>query len=242
MSNYPDWVNYMPLHRDWNIVKNNAQSRLCSIKAIAIHYTQAPGQRARETRAYFQSFVKASPNDVYDLDDVEQGVPLVGAHFIIDDSEILALAPSLNYTFFHVGDNRSNAGNLNCWNLTHRDTFVRGANFYTIGIEHCHLGTSGKFTPDVLQNSHKLVRWLMQQYNNSLLIGRHYDFSGKACPIYFAPVLAGRNDTFGKYGQYRHIPEFDDAVTEVRRKSFRWTKLLEYYKQSNSAAIPTELL
>lgn len=234
MSDYPSWITYAPLQRNWDQVRKNSTSRLCSIKAIAIHYTAALGQKAVETRAFLQTRVSDSRQD---LEPAEQGSPLVGAHFIIDDTQILALAPSPNYVFYHVGDQQSKPANRNCW-ADDRTKYVRGGpNYYSVGIEHCYTDPNGKFSSAVLKQSHKLVRWLMEEYGTTLLIGRHYDFTGKACPGYYAPVLRGKNDQNGLFR-----PEFPNEILEVQNKTERWRQLLSYYKQSNANNIPAGIL
>ena len=236
MADYPDWITYLPLRRNWDMVRGNHTSRLCSIKAIAIHYVNNAGQSARSVRQFFQDSVHDIAQPKPDLNAMEQGNPIIGAHFVIDDSEILALAPNPYYAFIHVNDERNRPANRNNWGED-RTKFVRGGpSYYTVGIEHCHPDTTGKFSPVVLKKSHKLVRWLLKEYGAGLMIGRHYDFSGKACPMYYAPVLRGKND----FDNFR--PEFPNEIIEVQMKSSRWSKLLSYYKQSNAESIPSELL
>lgn len=239
MAEYPSWITHSPLERKWDLCRGNSVSRLCEIKAIAIHYVEGPGQNAYDVKATFQARSNTEEQASKDLPPSEQGSPFVGAHFVIDDSRILALAPSNNYVFWHVGDQVHRAGNIGAWNKNN-PMFIRGANFYTIAIEHCHADKTGRFTPAVLKNSHRLVRWLMQEYGHNILIGRHYDFSGKCCPIYFAPVLRGKNDSSW---DGRHQPEFPQSeMLEVQIKTGRWEQLLAYYRQSNGNAIPSGIL
>jgi|GEM_PF-5695246 len=234
MSNYyPDWIEERFLNLNWHSLKSNEISRLCDIRAIAIHYTAAPGQKAYDIVNFFN--IRAG--EVKDLTVDEQANPIVGAHFVIDDDRILALAPTMNYMFYHVGDNKSTSANPFNWNKTRRDIFIRrDANYYTIGIEHCHDEVNGKFSENVLKNSHKLVRWIQNKLGSNLLIGRHFDFTGKACPLYYSPVLQGNRV------QTLFEPEFETTAQEIKNKNNRWAKLLAYYKQSNPNNIPTELL
>jgi hypothetical protein len=237
MSNYPSWITYLPLKRDWDNPPGKYTSRLCSVKAIAIHYVEAPGSSARAIQKYFDGLNEdvLEDNIKHDLTPTNQGSPFYGTHFIIDDSEILALAPSINYVFWQVGDYRINGrANTDAWDLD-KTTFPRGVNFYTVGIEHCHPDSTGKFTPAVLKKSHQLVRWLLSQHGNNLKIGRHYDFTGKVCPKFVAPVLRGKSASY-------HRPDFEPESVEVIVKTLRWQKLLEYYRQADANNIPSELL
>ena len=143
----------------------------------------------------------------------------------------------MNYMFYHVGDKKSSSANPSNWNKARRDIFIRSdANYYTIGIEHCHTEINGKFSENVLKNSHKLVWWIQNKVGAKLLIGRHYDFTGKSCPLYYSPVLQG-NRVEGLFE-----PEFETTAQEIKNKNNRWSKLLAYYKQSNPNNIPVELL
>jgi len=232
-SYYPNWIEERFLNLNWHSLKNSEISRLCDIRAIAIHYTAAPKQTAYDIVNFFNT----RAGEVKDLTVDEQANPIVGTHFVIDDNRILALAPTMNYMFYHVGDNKFTSANSFNWNKTRRDIFIRSnANYYTVGIEHCHDKVNGKFSKNVLKNSHKLVWWIQNKIGAKLLIGRHYDFTGKACPLYYSPVLKGNRveEVFE--------PEFETTAQEIKNKNNRWAMLLAYYKQSNPNNIPTELL
>jgi len=230
MANYPSWVTYSPFTRGpsdgWDRARRNATSRLCEIKAIAIHYVEGPGQSAEQVKSTFQKGINK------DVNALDQGSPTGGTHFIIDNSKILACAPAMTYMMHHVGGTRDIAANRNPWNRN-RQVFVRGdGNYYTVGIEHCHADVTGKFSDAVLKQSHKLVQWIKEETKNKdILIGRHYDFSGKACPIYFAPVVPENNRRY-------HKPESTNPLREMEIKTARWQALLAYYKQSNADNIP----
>ena len=56
----------------------------------------------------------------------------------------------------------------------------------TISIECCHPDGTGAFTPETYNALVRLVRWLMEYYQlEPSQILRHYDVTGKACPLYF---------------------------------------------------------
>jgi hypothetical protein len=238
MSKYPSWMTYSPYRRNWDAARANSTARLCDIKAIALHYPEGPGHSAESVKNHFQSGL--SP----DLRAREQGHPFVGTHFIIDESKVLACTPDISYVVHHVGGVDDIAANSNPWNRN-RDLFVRGVggtggggNYYTVGIEMCHPDVTGKIVPAVLKKTHQVVRWIMKEIKNTnVLIGRHYDFSGKACPIYYSPVLVNKNDRNGK-----HRPENYNPILEIQIKTARWTKFLEYLRQGNENNIPGELL
>lgn len=56
----------------------------------------------------------------------------------------------------------------------------------TISIEICHPDTSGKFNDKTYESLIKLLAWLCQDLNlKSGDIIRHYDVTGKECPLYY---------------------------------------------------------
>ncbi len=56
----------------------------------------------------------------------------------------------------------------------------------TISIECCHADESGKFNKKTYQSLVTLVAWICCEYNlDKEDIIRHYDVSGKKCPLYF---------------------------------------------------------
>lgn len=239
MADYPNWITYSPLKRNWDLLRGGGVTRLCTVKTIVIHYTRAPGQVARDIEAWFNG--QASQGTLedrkkYDLSSADQGSFGYGTHFVIDDSTTLALAPDPSYVFWQVGDSKSLKANSGA--LRHnKSRYPRGINYYTIGIEHCHQDSSGKFSSNVLKRSHQLVNWLVSKYGNGVDIARHYDCSGKACPVWFAPVLIGKNDD-----NRQVFPELSIEDQEIYLKNNRWLSLLQYYRQSNSDNIPSGLL
>jgi len=59
-------------------------------------------------------------------------------------------------------------------------------NFDTLSIENCHPDATGKFEKSTYDTLVHLSAWLLTKFNlttNDLI--RHYDISGKACPLYF---------------------------------------------------------
>ena len=59
-------------------------------------------------------------------------------------------------------------------------------NYDTISIECCHPDDTGKFTEATYQSLVRLTAWLCDAVNiDRSRVIRHYDVSGKACPLYF---------------------------------------------------------
>lgn len=56
----------------------------------------------------------------------------------------------------------------------------------TVSIECCHPDETGEFTPETYASLVRLCRWLADVYGiDADGIIRHYDVTGKACPLYY---------------------------------------------------------
>ena len=59
-------------------------------------------------------------------------------------------------------------------------------NHLSISIENCHLDDSGRFTEDTYESCVKLTAYLVAEYGlERESIIRHYDVTGKKCPLYY---------------------------------------------------------
>lgn len=59
-------------------------------------------------------------------------------------------------------------------------------NHLSVSIENCHLDTSGRFTEETYDSLVKLTAWLVEEYGmDREHIIRHYDVTGKECPLYY---------------------------------------------------------
>lgn len=87
-----------------------------------------------------------------------------GAHFIIGlDGTVIQCVPLNELTYC------SNSRNVD-----------------TISIECCHPDKDGKFTDETYASLVKLCRWLLDRYGlEADSVIRHYDVTGKLCPLYF---------------------------------------------------------
>ena len=73
-----------------------------------------------------------------------------------------------------------------CIPLYERSAASNDRNHDTISIEVCHPDESGKFTDASYESLIKLVRWLLDDFNmKSEDVIRHYDVTGKECPLYY---------------------------------------------------------
>ena len=75
---------------------------------------------------------------------------------------------------------------IQCIPLNEKSSASNGRNNDTISIEVCHPDKSGKFTEASYNSLVKLTAWLSQRTNlDENHIIRHYDITGKKCPLYF---------------------------------------------------------
>lgn len=59
-------------------------------------------------------------------------------------------------------------------------------NHLSVSIENCHLDTSGRFTEQTYESLVKLTAWVVGEYQlDREHIIRHYDVTGKECPLFF---------------------------------------------------------
>ena len=75
---------------------------------------------------------------------------------------------------------------IQCIPLHEKSSASNHRNKDTISIEVCHPDASGKFTDAAYQSLVKLTAWLCEICDlDSGDIIRHYDITGKQCPLYF---------------------------------------------------------
>lgn len=59
-------------------------------------------------------------------------------------------------------------------------------NHLSVSIENCHLDSTGKFTEATYESLVHLTAWLVEEYDLTREdIIRHYDVTGKNCPLYY---------------------------------------------------------
>ncbi len=142
------------------------------IKYIAIHYTAGGNSRRGQALATRSVFLRRSAS----------------ADFVVDDEQIVRINPDIRNCYcWAVGDRKnpySGGGSL----------YGVATNRNTISIEVCSTLQSGtsaavpnhagwSFTDKVLDNTLRLVRYLMREYGiPKENVIRHYDVSGKPCP------------------------------------------------------------
>lgn len=114
----------------------------------------------------------------------------VGAHYTVDDKDIYHTLQD-NRKIYHCGT----AGYY-----TQKHAECRNAN--SIGIEMCQVDMKGTVAAKTIENTAKLVKFLMQKHNiPAKNVIRHYDVVSKECPI----AYAGSNEKDEKWKKMKKI-------------------------------------
>jgi hypothetical protein len=149
--------------------------KLGKVTKIAVHYVGGEKSTAKNTRDYFESLKDQIPDPtgkwrvdkkgnfvLYNGQKVE--IRWVSSHFVVGlDGEVIQNIPLDEYSY--------------CTNQ---------ANGYSISIETCHPDTTGKFNAVTEKSLAELVAYLLGKYGLTVNdVIRHYDVTGKQCPLYY---------------------------------------------------------
>lgn len=165
-----------------NLLTPNKYSRpqipLNKVTKIAVHYVGGAGSTARNTRDYFESLKDQIPDSTgkwwvnkdgsyrtYKGEKV--GIRYVSSHFVVGlNGEVIQCIPLDEWSY--------------CTNQ---------ANGYSISIECCHPDSTGKFNEATEQSLAELCAYLLEKFGLGVDdIIRHYDVTGKQCPLYWSPT------------------------------------------------------
>lgn len=129
---------------------------LKKVKGVVVHYTANPGTDAMNNRNYFNNLPKLNKN--------KKNKTYASSHFVIGlEGQIVQCIPLEEMAY------ASNERNED-----------------TISIECCHPNKSGRFTSATYQSLLELTSYLCIKYDlEEEDVIRHYDITGKKCPLYF---------------------------------------------------------
>ncbi|MCC8068119.1 MAG: N-acetylmuramoyl-L-alanine amidase [Clostridiales bacterium] len=152
---------------DEQLLTVNAWSRpgeLCdTITNVVIHYLANPGTTAQQNHDYFES-LKNNDELIASGQTTEEDAVSMSANFVIGtEGEIIECVPPGEIAY------ASNS-----------------ANHYSVSIENCHLDDTGMFTEATYDSLVKLTAYIVDMYDldrDSII--RHYDVTGKMCPLYY---------------------------------------------------------
>ncbi len=133
------------------------------ITAVIIHYLGNPETSAQQNHDYFES-LKDNQERIDDGELDKDDAISMSANFVIGtEGEIIECVPPGEIAY------ASNS-----------------ANSYSVSIEDCHPDETGKFTDATYDSLVKLTAYVCDMYDlgrDDIL--RHYDITGKECPLYF---------------------------------------------------------
>lgn len=94
---------------------------------------------------------------------------------------------------------------IQCIPMDEKSSATNDRNTDTISIEVCHLDDSGQFTDAAYESLVKLTAWLCDEFElTEDNVIRHYDVTGKLCPLYFVENedawAAFKSDVGGQLG------------------------------------------
>lgn len=155
------------------------QIALKTITKIAVHYIGNPNTSAINNRNYFEGLkdqipdktntYRLNPDGSYMIYNGERvKLRWVSSHFVVGLSgEVIQCIPTTEVSY--------------CTNQ---------ANSYSVSIECCHPDANGKFTAATEQALAELCAQLCKQFGLDPIndIIRHYDVTGKQCPLYWSPT------------------------------------------------------
>lgn len=155
------------------------QIPLKKVEKIAVHYNGGAGATAQNVRDYFESLKDQLPDSsgkywvnkdgTYRTWKGEKiAIRWVSSHFVVGlGGEVIQCIPTDEYSY--------------CTNQ---------ANGYSISIECCHPDTTGKFTEATEKSLAELCAYLCRKFDLNPMddIIRHYDVTGKQCPLYWSPT------------------------------------------------------
>jgi N-acetylmuramoyl-L-alanine amidase len=143
------------------------------VSGIVVHWVGNPRSTALENRSYFEG--------LKDQGDTVKEKTYASAHFIVGlDGEVIQCVPE-NETAYHVGAERHL---YKAEALRRLDTAY--PNNCTLGIELCHPDWTGKFNTATLRSAAELAGALLERHHlTDRDVYRHFDITGKECPLYF---------------------------------------------------------
>lgn len=208
-----------------NFLTPNKYSRpqipLEKVTKIAVHYVGNPNTSATNNRSFFEGLKDQIPDKTgiyclkkdgtYLLDANRNKVKIrsVSSHFLVGlQGEIIQCIPLDEWSY--------------CTNK---------ANGYSVSIECCHPDSTGKFTEATEQSLAELCAHLLEKFSLGVDdIIRHYDVTGKQCPLWWSPTKYQSAEVAN--GRFK---AFKDRVAALMKKD-KQPDTAKYYVQVGAFA------
>ena len=175
------------------------QIPLKNVTKIAVHYVGNKGSSAIANRNYFEDLKEQIPDK-----SGKYCLNKDGTYLTYKGSKVKVRYVSSHFLVGLQGEIIQNIP-LNEWSYC-----TNQANGYSISIECCHPDSTGKFTAETENSLAELCAYLLEKFHLTVNdIIRHYDVTGKQCPLYWSPT---------KY-QSKEIADrrFNDFKDKVRK-------------------------
>lgn len=167
--------------------KYGGKRALTSIRAVVFHYTANSGSSAT-----------AKSNALYFKNGAEGRA--ASAHYVVDEKNVAYECVPLDTVAWAVGDGKSGK-----FGKTYNNT-------NTVSIEMVsHTKADGTYyiPEETMKNAARLYQQLVKELPGVVTVLRHYDISGKLCPL---PLIdEAKWETFKKL-----LEEVDETVTKVK--------------------------
>lgn len=154
------------------------QILLKKVTKIAVHYVGNANTSAAANRSFFEGLKDQIPdkNGVWRLNKD-------GSIYLYKGEKVKIAYRSSHFLVGLQGEV------IQCLPLNEWSYCTNEANGYSISIECCHPDASGKFTEATEQSLAELCAYLIEKFGLGVDdIIRHYDVTGKACPLYWSPT------------------------------------------------------
>jgi N-acetylmuramoyl-L-alanine amidase CwlA len=161
--------------------------KLLRLQALVDHWTANFGATAQGHFKYFDETLP-SQNDLERLaakrEGREERIRYASAHIFVDKNEAIELVP-LDEVCFHANDRTLK---LSALKATSSQYPGGNANLLTIGIEMC-VEKNGTIHPDTIERTRLVIKMLQDKFSQlrdtKNRVVRHFDVTGKPCPLPF---------------------------------------------------------
>jgi N-acetylmuramoyl-L-alanine amidase CwlA len=161
--------------------------KLLRLQALVDHWTANFGATAQ---GHFKYFDETLPNQ-NDIERAaarkagrEERIRYASAHIFVDRNEAIELVP-LDEVCFHANDRTLQLPTLRASTPEYRGG---NANLLTVGIEMC-VEKNGTIHPDTIERTRLVIKMLQEKFtqlkDTKNRVVRHYDVTGKPCPLPF---------------------------------------------------------
>lgn len=154
------------------------QIPLEKVTKIAVHYVGNANTSAAANRSFFEGLKDQIPD--------KTGVWRInkdGTYFLYKGEKVKIAFRSSHYLIGLQGEI------IQCLPLNEWSYCTNEANEYSISIECCHPDSTGKFTEATEKSLAELCAYLLDKFGLGVDdIIRHYDVTGKQCPLYWSPT------------------------------------------------------